>query len=61
MTCWAAIWLCGFCLLTALFFHTGSDQATELRKNVAMTGDFLTLAILVAGAWSLDAWRGRAP
>ncbi len=59
-TRWVAIWLCGFCLLTALFFHTGSDQAIELQKNVAIAGGFLTLAILGAGAWSLDGWRGRA-
>jgi putative oxidoreductase len=59
-TRWAAIWLLGFCLLTALFFHTSSDQAVELQKNVAMAGGFLTLAILGPGAWSLDAWRGRA-
>jgi putative oxidoreductase len=58
-TRWAAIWLCGFCLLTALFFHTGADQAIELQKNVAMAGGFLTLAILGAGGWSLDAWRAR--
>jgi putative oxidoreductase len=59
-TRWAAIALCGYCLLTALFFHTGSNQVIELRKNVAMAGGFLTLAILGPGAWSLDAWRGRA-
>jgi putative oxidoreductase len=59
-TRWAAIWLCGFCLLTALFFHLGPDQTIELQKNVAMAGGFLTLAILGPGAWSLDAWRARA-
>jgi putative oxidoreductase len=47
-------------LLTALFLHTGSDQTIELQKNVAMAGGFLTLAILGAGAWSLDAWRASA-
>ena len=59
-TRWAAIALFGFCLLTALFFHTASDQVIELQKNVAMAGGFLTLAILGPGPWSLDAWRGRA-
>ena len=59
-TRWAAIWLFGFCLLTALFFHTGADQAIQLQKNVAMAGGFLALALLGPGAWSLDAWRGRA-
>ena len=59
-TRWAAIALFGFCLLTALFFHTASDQVIELQKNVAMAGGFLTLAICGSGPWSLDAWRGRA-
>jgi putative oxidoreductase len=59
-TRWAAIGLFGFCLLTALFFHTASDQVIELQKNVAMAGGFLTLAICGPGPWSLDAWRGRA-
>ena len=59
-TRWAAIALFGFCLLTALFFHTGAYQAIQLQKNVAMAGGFLALALLGAGAWSLDAWRARA-
>jgi putative oxidoreductase len=59
-TRWAAIALFGFCLLTALFFHTGADQAIQLQKNVAMAGGFLALALLGPGAWSLDAWRARA-
>jgi putative oxidoreductase len=59
-TRWAAIALFGFCLLTALFFHTGADQAIQLQKNIAMAGGFLTLALLGPGAWSLDAWRARA-
>ena len=37
-TRWAAIELFGFCLLTALFFHSGADQAIQLQKNVAMAG-----------------------
>src|SRR5271154_1026022 len=58
-TRWAAIALFGFCLLTALFFHTGDDQAIQLQKNIAMAGGFLALALLGPGAWSLDAWRAR--
>ena len=57
-TRWAAIALFGFCLLTALFFHMGADQAIQLQKNVAMAGGFLTLALLGPGPWSVDAWRG---
>ena len=59
-TRWAALALFGFCLLTALFFHLGVDQTIDFRKNLAMAGGFLTLAILCPGAWSLDGWRGRA-
>jgi putative oxidoreductase len=58
-TRWAAIALCGFCLLTALFFHMGVDQTIEFQKNVAMAGGFLLLATLGPGPWSLDGWRGR--
>jgi putative oxidoreductase len=59
-TRWAAIALFGFCLLTAFLFHLGADQTIHFRKNIAMAGGFLTLATLGPGAWSLDAWRGRA-
>jgi len=59
-TRWAAVALFGYCLLTALFFHMGADQAIQFNKNIAMAGGFLTLAILGAGAWSLDGWRSRA-
>jgi putative oxidoreductase len=59
-TRWAAIALSGYCLLTILFFHLGADQAIELRKNVAMAGGYLALAVYGPGPWSLDAWRRRA-
>jgi putative oxidoreductase len=59
-TRWAAIALFGYCLLTALFFHLGADQAIQFNKNIAMAGGFLALAILGPGAWSLDGWRRRA-
>jgi putative oxidoreductase len=58
-TRYAAIALCGFCLLTALFFHLGADQTIQLQKNIAMAGGFLTLAVFGPGLWSLDGWRGR--
>ena len=57
-TRWAAIALCGFCLLTAIFFHAGADQAIQMQKNIAMAGGFLALALAGAGAWSVDAWLG---
>ncbi len=58
-TRWAAIALCGFCLLTALFIHLRADEMIEFQKNTAMAGGFLTLAIFGPGPWSLDGWRGR--
>ena len=58
-TRWVAIALAGYCLLTVLLFHLGADQAIELRKNVAVAGGFLTLAIFGPGPWSVDGWRGR--
>jgi putative oxidoreductase len=59
MARWAAVALCGFCLLTALFFHMDADQTTEFQKNVCMAGGFLLLATFGPGAWSLDAWRAK--
>jgi len=59
-TRWAAIALSGYCLLTAVFFHLGADQAIQFNKNIAMAGGFLALAIFGPGPWSLDTWRGRA-
>ncbi len=59
-TRWAAIALFGFCLLTALIFHTRADQTIQLQKNIAMAGGFLTLAVFGPGPWSLDGWRGRS-
>ena len=59
-TRWAAIALSGYCLLTALIFHMGADQAIQFNKNIAMAGGFLALAVLGPGAWSLDGWRRQA-
>ena len=56
-TRWAAVALGGFCLLTALFFHLGADQAIEFKKNIAIAGGFLALASTGPGPWSIDAFR----
>jgi putative oxidoreductase len=61
-TRFAAIALCGFCLLTAWFFHrdfSNAEQEIHFYKNLAMAGGFLLLAAHGAGAWSLDAWLRR--
>ncbi|HEV8033123.1 MAG TPA: DoxX family protein [Stellaceae bacterium] len=58
-----AIW----CVATALAAHTNfADRMQEINfyKNMAMTGGFLYVAVVGAGAWSLDAWwfgRARVP
>jgi putative oxidoreductase len=56
---WAAIALCGFCLLTAALVHWRANEMIEVQKNLCMAGGFLMLAIYGPGPWSLDAWRGR--
>ena len=48
-TRWAAIALSGYCLLTALIFHMGADQAIQFNKNISMAGGFLALAVLGPG------------
>ena len=63
----AALALAGFCVLTALLFHTNFADVEHLEmvhfmKDLAMAGGFLTLAAHGPGAWSLDAWwMGRRP
>ena len=56
---WAAIALCGFCLMTAAIIHWRADEMIEVQKNVAMAGGFLALAVFGPGRWSLEGWRGR--
>ena len=60
-TAWAAVALGGFCVLSALLFHMGAQDAIQFQKNLAMAGGFLALAVAGPGPWALDAWgmRGR--
>jgi putative oxidoreductase len=60
VTRYAAIALFGFCILTAIIFHKGADQAIEFEKNIAIAGGFLTLAVFGSGPWSIDSWLARA-
>ena len=58
----AAFAMMGYCLLTALFFHTNfadMDQMIHFNKNIAMAGGFLALVAFGGGAWSLDAMMAR--
>jgi putative oxidoreductase len=62
-TRWAALALAGFCLLTALFFHTdfaNANQQLHFWKNLAMAGGFIVLAANGAGAWALDARNAQS-
>jgi putative oxidoreductase len=57
-TRWAAIALCGFCVLTAFLIHWRAGELIEVQKNVAMAGGFLALASFGPGPWSIDGRRG---
>ena len=62
ITRYAAVALAGFCLLTALLFHTdfgNLEQLINFNKNIAIAGGFLALLAFGPGAWSVDAWRKR--
>jgi putative oxidoreductase len=52
----AAFLLAGFCLVTGMLFHTGSDQMQQimLMKNLAMAGGLLAFTVFGAGRLSLD-------
>jgi putative oxidoreductase len=55
----AGLVLAVWCVATALVAHTNfADRMQEINfyKNMAMAGGFLYVAVLGAGAWSLDAW-----
>jgi putative oxidoreductase len=59
----AALALAGFCLLTALFFHTdfeNTNQVLHFWKNLAMAGGFIVVMANGAGAWALDARMYKA-
>lgn len=58
----AALALAGYCVLTALIFHTDSGSTNQLlhfAKNLAIAGGFLFLAAGGPGALALDAIRDR--
>jgi putative oxidoreductase len=62
-TRYAALLLAGFCVVTAVLFHTKFGETNQLlhfEKNLSMTGGFLALWVAGAGAWSLDAWFGSS-
>jgi putative oxidoreductase len=62
LTRWVALALAAFCVASALIFHMNwSDQMQMIifMKNVALAGGFLLLYVQGAGAYSVDAQRGK--
>jgi putative oxidoreductase len=73
----AAVLLAGFSVFTALVFHSGAINIPDfpaaanglltlfnslmMMKNLAIAGGFLGLAVVGAGAWSVDGYRGAKP
>jgi putative oxidoreductase len=58
----AALVLALFCVATAVLFHAKLGNRNELlhfEKDLAIAGGFLVLFAHGAGAWALDALRGR--
>ena len=58
----AALLLAGFCVATAILFHTrfaDRNQLLHFEKDLAIAGGFLMVFALGSGAWSIDALRQR--
>jgi putative oxidoreductase len=58
----AALALSGFCLVTAVIFHTkfsDTNQVLHFAKDLALAGAFLVVAGRGAGRYSLDALFSR--
>ena len=51
-----AFLLAGFCIVSGLIFHSGTDQMQQIMfmKNVAMAGGLLAFTVFGAGRLSLD-------
>lgn len=57
-----ALAFAGFCLITALIFHTklsDGNQLVHFLKDLGLAGAFLILAARGAGALSVDAWLAK--
>jgi putative oxidoreductase len=57
-----AAWMCFYCLLAMTIFHHDlavSGNVMSLMRGLPLVGGLLFIAGAGAGAWSLDAWRGR--
>ncbi|WP_372866194.1 DoxX family protein [Pseudomonas sp.] len=62
LTRWAALALSAFCIASAVIFHRNFADQTQMimfMKNLAMAGGLLLLYVQGAGAFSVDARRGK--
>jgi putative oxidoreductase len=58
-----ALVMAGFTVVTAFAFHhdfADMNQQIHFLKNIAITGGLLQVLAFGAGAWSLDARRGKS-
>ena len=58
----AGLMLAGFCVATAVLFHTrfgDRNQLLHFEKDFAIAGGFLVLFAHGGGAWSIDALKMR--
>jgi putative oxidoreductase len=58
----ASLMFAGFCVATALLFHTrfgDRNQLLHFEKDFAIAGGFLVLFAQGSGAWSIDALKMR--
>jgi putative oxidoreductase len=58
----AALLLAGFCVATAVLFHTrfaDRNQLLHFEKDLAIAGGFLIVFAQGSGAWSIDALKRR--
>ncbi len=56
----AALLLAGFCVTTAILFHTrfaDRNQLLHFEKDLAIAGGFLMVFAQGSGAWSIDALK----
>ena len=61
-TRFASLMLAGFCVATAVLFHTrfgDRNQLLHFEKDFAIAGGFLLLFAHGSGAWSIDALKTR--
>lgn len=49
-----AVFMAVYCILSAILFHAGADDANNFMKNFGLAGGFLLLTVHGAGRFSID-------